>query len=159
MHSTPAVMALKKRRALLPIAVGGFTAGLFDLISALIIYGWGVPRGIASGLLGTKALHGGTGTWVLGVFLHFFIAFSAATIYVLASRKLDFLRTNYIVCGLFYGIAIFLVMNLVVLPLSAVPFPVGPFPVRGLIRGILIHMLIIGLPISVSLRLLSQETQ
>lgn len=34
---------------------------------------------------------GWSGAWVLGVFLHYFIAFSAAVIYCLASRRLGFL--------------------------------------------------------------------
>jgi len=55
------------------------------------------------------------------------------------------------VCGLFYGIAVFLVMNLIVLPLSAIHFR-GPFQYVGLVRGILIHMFFIGLPIAWSVR-------
>jgi hypothetical protein len=47
-------------------------------------------------------------------------------------------------------------MNLVVLPLSAFPLPVGPFPFGGLIKGLLSHVIVIGLPISISLRLFSR---
>lgn len=139
--------------SLLPaILIGGGVAGTLDITSAFITFGWGVPRAVASGLLGSKAFQGGTGTWILGLALHFLIAFGAATIYCLASRKLEFLAPHFFVCGLFFGIAIFLVMNLVVLPLSAVPFKVGPFSVRGMIQGLLVHMFLIGLPISFSLR-------
>jgi len=130
--------------------VGGGLAGTFDLIAAFISFGRNVPRDIASGVLGRRAYEGGAGvgTWILGVFLHYAIAFSAAAIYCVAARKLSFLREHFVVCGLFYGIAVFLVMNLIVLPLSAVPFKVGPFTVSGLRIGLLMHMLIIGLPIS-----------
>lgn len=143
-------MSSSAQKVLLPILVGGGVAGSLDLISAFITYGWGVPRGIASGLLGQRSFQGGLATWILGVFLHFFIAFSAAAIYCLSSRKLGFLKTNFLVCGLFYGIAVFLVMNLIVLPLSAFPYKGGRFTVAGLIQGLLVHMLIIGLPISFS---------
>ena len=51
---------------------------------------------------------------------------------------------------MFYGIAVFLVMHLVVLPLCAFHF-MGPYQFRGLMQGLLMHMLIIGLPISFSL--------
>jgi hypothetical protein len=44
------------------------------------------------------------------------------------------------------GIAVFLVMNLVVLPLCAL-HAMGPYQYRGLVQGILVHMLIIGLPV------------
>lgn len=128
--------------------MGGALAGTFDIISAFISFGWGTPRAIASGLLGRQALAGGLGMWMLGLFLHYVIAFSAAAIYCVTSRKLSFLREHFIVCGLFYGIAIYLVMNLIVLPLSAVPFKVGPFTVATLRHDLLMQMLIIGLPIS-----------
>ena len=155
MHAcTTASVALgvAKPKLLLPILIGGFVAGVFDLITAFITFGWGVPRAIASGLLGARALQGGIGTWILGVVLHFVIAFGAASIYCLSTGKLEFLKPHFFVCGLFYGIAIFLVMNLIVLPLSAVPFKVGPFTVHGLIQGLLVHMFLIGLPIAFSAR-------
>ena len=147
-----AIWSDQNRNLLLSILVGGFVAGALDLTSAFITYGWAVPRAIASGLLGERALHGALATWLLGVGLHFFIAFSAAAVYSLSSEKLEFLREHFFVCGLFYGIAVFLVMNLVVLPLSAVPWKVGPFPLTVLIRGLLVHMFLIGLPISFSAR-------
>ena len=139
-----------KTKAWLPVLIGGCAAGVFDLTAAFIEFGWSVPRAIASGLLGSAAFHGGTGAWILGVVLHFLIAFSAAAFYYIASRKLSFLKQHFLVCGVFYGIGVFLVMNLVVLPLSAVPWKVGPFALAALIKGLLIHMFLIGLPISFS---------
>ena len=149
-------VSVQRRPVLWAILAGGLAAGTFDLTTAFITYGRGVPRAIASGLLGSRAFQGGAATWILGVVLHFLIAFLAASIYCLASRKLAFLKDHFFVCGLFFGIAVFLVMNLVVLPLSAVPFKVGPFTVRAMIQGLLVHMFLIGLPISFSLRRFSQ---
>lgn len=137
-----------------PILVGGFLAGTFDLTAAFISFGLGVPRAIAGGLLGRGALHGGAGTWILGVILHYFIAFSAAAIYCLSSRRLEFLKSHWLVCGIFYGIAVFLVMQFVVLPLCAL-HSMGPYQYRGLVQGLLVHMIIIGLPISLSLNRLA----
>jgi hypothetical protein len=135
--------------------VGGAIAGTLDLITAFISYGPNVPRAIAAGLLGRQVMQSGSvPIWVLGVFLHYFIAFSAASVYCIASRKLAMLKDHFIVCGIFYGIGFFLVMNLVVLPLSAL-HATGPFKLHGLIQGLLVHMFIIGLPISTSLRKLS----
>jgi hypothetical protein len=150
MNVAASLASTQTPKALLPILVGGLVAGALDLTSAFITFGWGVPRGIASGLLGAKALYGGLGTWILGVALHFLIAFSAAAVYCISSWKLGFLKDHFLVCGLFYGIAVFLVMNLMVLPLSAVPFNTHTFTLGGLIQGLLVHMLIIGLPISIS---------
>ncbi len=134
-----------------PILVGGAVAGTLDHISAMITFGPGVSRAIAAGLVGRWALQAGAGMLILGLLLHFFIAFTAATIYCLSSRRLPFLREHWLVCGMFYGIAVFLVMNLIVLPLCAL-HAAGPYQLRGLIQGVLAHMLIIGLPISFSLR-------
>ena len=139
------------RNAIRPILVGGLIAGTIDLILAFYMYGARMPRGIASGLLGRRAFEGSSAIWVLGIVLHYFIALSAATVYYAASRKLKFLRDYPVVCGMFYGIAVFLVMNLVVLPLSAIHAR-GPFQLAGLIHGLLVHMIFIGVPIALSVR-------
>jgi hypothetical protein len=152
LNTTISSVASQKTKLLTPILIGGLAAGLLDHLSAVHTYGWGVSRGVASGLLGKSAFQGGAGTWALGLFLQFFIAAVAAAIYCLSSLRLRFLRDNWFVCGLFYGIAVYLVMNLIVLPLSAFPLPVGPFKVSALIQGLLVHMFLIGLPISFSLR-------
>jgi hypothetical protein len=143
-------VAVARPKTWFPVLIGGFAAGAFDLTSAFIDFGWGVPRAVASGLLGAAAFRGGVGTWILGVVLHFVIAFSAAAIYYLASWRLSFLKEHYVLCGVFYGIGVYLVMNLVVLPLSAVPWKIGPFAFAALVKGILVHMFLIGLPISFS---------
>jgi Na+/alanine symporter len=143
--------ASRKSSALLAIAVGGGIAGTLDLLQACTLFGWDVPLAIAGGLLGQEAFHGGVGTYVLGVFLHFFIACSAAAVYYAASRKLRFMTAHPLVCGLFFGMAVELVMRLVVLPLSALHAR-GPYKLRDLILGLLVHMVVVGLPISFSVR-------
>jgi hypothetical protein len=146
------------RGTLLPaILVGGAIAGTFDLISAFMTFGINVPRAIAGGLIGRQAFQStGPAVWTLGVFLHYFIAFSAAAVYCFASRKLPFLKENFVVCGLFYGIGFYLVMNLIVLPLCALHLH-GPYQLKGLLIGLLVHMFLIALPISISLRMLSNN--
>ena len=137
--------------ALLAIAVGGLSAGIVDLAQALILFGAKVPLGIAAGLLGRQALHGGIGVYILGVLLHFFIALSAATVYYVASRRLEFLKEHWLICGLFYGAAVDQIMTLLVLPLSALHAR-GPYKLHDLILGLLVHMVTVGLPISFSVR-------
>lgn len=140
-----------KPNALLAIGAGGVLAGLLDLAQACILFGWRIPLVIAGGLLGQQAFHGGPATYALGVVLHFFIALSAATVYYAASRKMTFMAEHPIVCGLFFGMAVENVMNLVVLPLSALHAN-GPYQLRDLILGLLVHAIVIGLPISFSVR-------
>lgn len=144
-------------RVLLPILVGGAVAGTIDITSAFVTYGWGACRGVAAGLLGPGARQGGAGIWLLGLFLHFFIAMTIAAVYCLSSRRLTFLREHYFVCGLFYGMAVWLVMNLIVLPLSAL-HAMGPYRFHDMIQGILVHMFLIALPIAFLNAKLSQST-
>ena len=142
---------LGKKNALLAIAVGGGIAGALDLLQASILFGWKIPLVIAAGLLGRQAFQGGAGTYVLGVLLHFFIACSAAAVYYAASRRLSFMLKYPLVCGLFFGAAVEEVMNLIVLPLSALHAR-GPYKLHDLILGLLVHMVVVGLPISFSVR-------
>ena len=140
------------RNALQAIVAGGLIAGLLDLAQAMFLFGARVPLVIAAGLLGREALKsGGAGLYVLGIGLHFFICFTVATIYWAASRRLSFLAEHPLVCGLFYGSAVDLVMTLAVLPLSAL-HAVGPLKLHDLILGQLVHMVVIGLPIAYSVR-------
>jgi hypothetical protein len=139
----------KKGSAFWAIGVGGLVAGMLDLLQASILFGLDIPLSIAGGLLGPKAFHGGAPVYLLGVLLHFSIALSAATIYYGANRRLGFLKEHPLVCGLFFGIAVELVMDLVVLPLSALHAK-GPFTLHDLILGLLVHMVVVGLPISYS---------
>ena len=140
---------------MLAIAAAGGIAGALDLTQASILFGWKVPLVIAGGLLGPNARNGGAGTFILGVILHFFIACSAAAIYYGASRKLRFLTEHPLICGLFFGATVEEVMTLIVLPLSAL-HDRGPYELHDLIQGLLVHMVVVGLPIAFSIRRLAK---
>lgn len=138
-----------KNSALLAIGVGGLAAGALDLTQAFVLFGARVPLVIAAGLLGPSAFHGGAGTYALGVLLHFFIATSFAAFYYVASRRLTFLTEHPLVCGFAYGAGVELVMSYVVLPLSALHAR-GPYTLHDVLLGLLVHMVVVGLPISFS---------
>ena len=108
------------RKAVLAIGAGGLIAGTLDLGETLVVFGAKSPLVIAGGLLGPQnASRGGAAIYILGVLLHFLIVLSAAAIYFAASRRLHFLIEHWLICGLFFGVAIDVVMRLIVLPLSA----------------------------------------
>jgi len=152
MTTNSAATSFNRRSGLLAIVMGGLSAGIIDLAQALILFGTKVPLGIAAGLLGRQAAHGGgIAIYVLGVFLHFFIAFSAATVYYFVSRTLKFLTEHWFICGLIYGAIVDQVMTLIVLPLSALHAQ-GPYKLHDLLLGIGVHMFTVGLPISFSVR-------
>jgi|HubBroStandDraft_1064217.scaffolds.fasta_scaffold1046392_1 hypothetical protein len=157
MHVTSAVIRQRTQNPLRAILQGGLIAGVLDITAAFLLSAPRgirpavILRGIASGLLGKSAFQGGISIAVLGAFLHFVIAFGAAAVYVTASRWLTILTRQAVLCGLLYGIVVYLFMNEIVLPLSAFPFRGHPSAVNLLI-SIAVLMLVVGLPISLSAR-------
>lgn len=149
---------MRSRSALSAVLLGGLVGGAFDITYACTFYGLRngvspvrVLHSVAAGLLGKASYEGGWATAALGLFLHFFIAISAAAIFYLVSRRLTFLTRYAVISGILYGAIIYAVMNLVVLPLSALPHKVS-FPPDVLISGLLVHMFLIGLPIALFAR-------
>ena len=146
-------MPIAKGSAALAIVAGGLIAGTVDLMQAFYLFGRKVPMSIAAGLLGTQALNGGAGTYLLGVLLHFFIATTFTAFYYAASRRRNFLAVYPLTCGLVYGVCVELVMSYVVLPLSAL-HATGPYTLHDVLQGILVHMVTVGLPIAYSVSVL-----
>jgi hypothetical protein len=104
---------------------------------------------IAGGALGLKdALSGGGGVVLLGVFFHYFIAFSFTLFFFLTYRKFRLSSVNPYVMALLYGLFVWAVMNLVVLPLSLLPS--SPFSFQKSIVDMLVLSVMIGLPVSLS---------
>jgi hypothetical protein len=140
------------------IAVGGVIVGVLDLIYAIVVYSPHkpilIPQTIASGLVGMKSYSGGIQTAVLGVVLHFVIALGAATVYLVASRKIAFLIRHAVVSGLIFGALVYGFMHLVVLPLSAAPQ--GHTALIYKVSEFIEHWFCVGLPIALSVRHYSQ---
>ena len=136
------------------IVVGGLIVGALDLAYAILVYSPHkpilVPQTIASGVLGMKSYDGGAVTATLGVLLHFVIAFGAATVYYMASRKLPILVARTVPLGLVYGGLVYAFMHLVVVPLSATP--VGHTPPIYQAAEFVEHWFCVGLPIALSVR-------
>jgi hypothetical protein len=108
-------------------------------------------QSIATGVLGPEAFEGGAGSAVLGVVLHFFILIVAAALYYAASRKFDLLTRQAVGSGLLYGVAIYVVMNFVVVPLSATAY--RPTLTLGSVAlNLGVHMILVGLPIALMVR-------
>jgi hypothetical protein len=141
------------------ILVGGLIAGALDITYACVLWWFRAQvtpsqifQSVAAGLLGKSSYDGGAGTAVLGLCLHFFNALLIAAIFVGARRAWPVLARRAALFGPLYGIAVYLVMNYVVLPLSNFPRRGGsPAPVVW-ISGVLAHMFLIGLPIALAAR-------
>ncbi len=126
---------------------GGLLAGAHGLRGATPLR---ILQSIASGLLGAEAYEGGLGTAALGTLLHFFIALGATAVYYAASRRLAVLVQRPVASGLLYGVAVYLFMNFVVLPLSAVA--TRPFVLELALVILAVHMVCVGLPIALAVR-------
>ncbi len=150
-------MTSSSRNAFLAIFWGGLACGVLDISQACLA--WGIQnhvpptrifQSVASGLLGSKSFQGGMKTAALGLFLHFLIAFIWAVTYYLASRRIDFLTASPVISGLLYGEFVWVMMNCVVLPLSALHRWPPRFDPAAVITGPIGHPLLVGLPIALS---------
>ncbi|HET9410212.1 MAG TPA: hypothetical protein VFO39_23445 [Candidatus Sulfotelmatobacter sp.] len=144
--------AQKSPRTFDVILWGGLTAGVLDATDGVIALGFKgmnpiqVLQYIASGALGADAFKGELSTAALGAFFHFLIAFVVAAVYYGASLNLTALYRKPAIWGPAYGAAVYLFMNYLVLPLSAVPK--SSFSLALFLNGILGHALFVGLPIA-----------
>ena len=142
------------RRNPLPwILAAGFVAGTLDITAACTQYyiktgkgPAGVLRYVASGIFGRPALSGGDAMAAWGLLFHYLIAFLFTIFFFLVYPRIPLLSKNKVVTGLVYGLVVWAVMNLVVVPISAVPQ--GPFKLKNAAIAATILMFCIGLPIS-----------
>jgi len=147
------------RRSLKTIVIGGLVAGALDITYAFIIWGLRgvspirIGQSVAAGLLGREtAVGGGAATGLFGLGVHFFLAIIMAAIYYAAARNIRLLVDRAVPCGIAYGLALYGVMNYVVMPLSAIGSTGGGGPLYITITGILVHMFLVGLPIALITR-------
>ncbi len=164
------------KNPLTAILIAGLTAGVLDITAACIQYysrtGKGpgnVLRFVASGVFGREALSGGSTMAAWGLLFHFTAAFGATLFFFWLYPKLKLMAKNKPITGLTYGLFVWAIMNLIVVPLSNVPsgsklwaivsgpegnrHPVFQLPAdpTQMIIGMIIIMFCIGLPISLIL--------
>jgi hypothetical protein len=111
---------------------------------------------IAAGLLGREAATaGGAATAALGLALHYFILIAAAGLYYAVSRRVRLLVERPAVAGVAFGLGIWLTMNFIVVPLSAL----GPQPITltpASVTNFLVHVFVLGPVIAFGLRRLAR---
>ena len=145
------------------ILYGTLVVGTLDIVDAFVFFGARsgatpvrILHSIASGWLGRAAYTGGARTAALGAVTHYFIAFGIVTTYFVISRGVSLLTRHPIPCGVVYGLLVYLFMNRVVIPLSAIGTATWPaLPV--LANGLLIHAFGIGIPSAVFASLASDS--
>ena len=165
--STIATTSPTSRNSLLRLSViGGLILGMLHLI----IQSWfvfsllqknpliSVLQYVASGAMGNAAFEGGLATALLGLVLDFIMTTIMAGVFILSVDRIPLLRQHVIPGSLLYGFGVFIVMNLIVLPLSAAPALPAP-PMWLLIEIILEHILLIGLPLGILVRQYANTNQ
>lgn len=145
---------MPRNPAAFAILAGGGIAGALDIAYAITFAAFrDMPptqllQLVASGLFGSAAYGGGVPVAMLGLILHFLISFAAAAIfYGVARQYWRGLVSHALVSGVLFGLAVFAVMNFVVLPLSAFPHQVR-FSLLATGTNLFSHMFFFGVPIA-----------
>jgi uncharacterized membrane protein YagU involved in acid resistance len=147
------------------VLFGGLICGALD-ISAAFFFAWSlrkippgrVLQGIAEAVLGPASYRGGAASAALGLLLHFSIAFFWTAVFYLLSRRYPLLREWPVPAGLLYGAVVWIVMYRVVIPLIPIVNSLyltefdRSIP-RLTLRQLLIHLVCVGLPIALAVRL------
>jgi hypothetical protein len=136
------------------ILLATFVAGTLDIFCAIVVYALildkttslKILQSIAAGMVGKEAYEGGLVMAGYGLFLHFFITLLFAVFYFFLVRFIVFLKKQRTICGIIYGIFIWLVMNLIVLPAV---FPgIMPGDAQAILTGMTIVIMAVGIPIA-----------
>ncbi len=141
-----------------PILKAWLIAGTLDISCALLYYyiktgndPLNVLTYVAKTALGQELLNNKPILCVMGLLIHFVIAFGWTIIFFWLYPKLKLLQGNKVITGLVYGLFIWLVMTLVVVPLRTSPLGTLNMPhlkIENSIIGAVILMLAVGLPVS-----------
>jgi len=128
----------------------GLIAGTMDGAAAVIILAkmnfTGVFQYVASGAFGKGAFEGGAAMTIAGVAFHYFNAFAFTIFYFVMLPFVPFLRGRLIISTVVYGVFVWCVMNLLVVPMSNVNM--APFNLSRALLNMVILIFCIGLPIS-----------
>lgn len=154
--------AQRRENPILAVITIAFAVGILDGLAAIInsflrsgVKPEQVFRFIASALLGKTAYSGGAGTALLGLGLHFLVALIWSALFFAAYPRMRWLQGNKWLTGFGYGIFIWLVMTFIVLRAAGLlRLPLDP---GGAVTGILIHMFLVGLPIVMMTRRLTNH--
>jgi hypothetical protein len=142
--------SVRQKSAAKTILFTGFVVGTLDAIAAIVVYNANPSmmfRFIASGAFGKEAaFSGGEFMIAMGILFHYFIATLWTLLYFMIYPKLRMLPGNKYMYGIFYGAFIWMIMNLVVLPLSQIK--TGALYLDQSLVGISILIFMVGLPIA-----------
>jgi hypothetical protein len=157
-----AAPGIESRTASRTVLLAGAVAATIDLVFAFVFFGWQlgitplrVLQSVATGWYGRASFEGGIASAAVGLVSHYLILMVAASLYLAASRGIAFVNRHAIACGLGFGVAIYLAMTFVIVPLSAAPMRSPALNVVS-IGQFLIHP-VLGLAIALIVRRAAQR--
>lgn len=137
-----------------PILIATFVAGTLDILAAIVMTLWQGRRtvdqmlgGVASGPL-PGAPDSGLGAVALGLAVHFALMAIMAAVYVVAASRMPALRHHPMLWGALYGVATYVVMNLLVVPIRFTGAPALPGSWLGFGSQFAFHIVLVGIPIA-----------
>ena len=144
--------SVKDMKVIKAIGITTLVTGTLDLVAAIIqtLVAGGNPEKmlqyIASGVYGPQSFSGGAPFAVMGLAFHYMIALIWTAIYFILYPSIRMFSNNWVFGGLFWGLSIWAIMNLVVLPLSNVPQ--SPWDTPGSLIASLVLIAAMGMPLS-----------
>jgi hypothetical protein len=138
------------------VLLTGLFVGVTDLTAAYVNYfiktgkfASKMLQYIAGGALGLeKSMQGGFWVVLLGLFFHFFIAFSFTLLFFILYPKLKFLSFNKYIVGFLYGVFVACAMGFIIIPLTKLP--PNHFVFKKAVVGWIILGVVLGIPIAIS---------
>ncbi|MEN0052739.1 MAG: hypothetical protein AAGC65_03685 [Mucilaginibacter sp.] len=142
--------APRKNNVILHILWIGLLTGTLDGLAALMlnykIHPAVIFKFIASAVFGKAAFKGGAEMVVAGVVFHYLIAILFTNAFYLLYPFFKKVLKNVYLIALLYGTTAWLIMNLVVIPITQKAFPV--IKAQVILMGIAILFVCLGLPIA-----------
>ena len=142
---------MKGDAMLKPIAIATAVSGTLDILFAMILtvlFGREIGnmlRYVGSGPF-PQATEMGAGGAMLGLAVHFALMAITAAGYVLAARRIPALVERPIQWGVLYGLATYVVMNWLVVPMRfGTPLPPSPL---SMATQLFAHIVLVGIPIA-----------
>ena len=134
-----------------PTLVATVIAGTIDILWAMVLTLWfgreigGMLRYVGSGPF-PAATDMGTAGAILGLLVHFALIAVMAAVFMLAAQQRPALTARPILWGTLYGLATYVVMNLIVVPVRfGTPLPPS---LLSIATQLFAHIVLVGIPIA-----------
>jgi len=145
-----------KKIPLQTILLSGLLVGTLDILAAFIdVYiatgknPVGVLNYIARGVFGKTDFTATDTAALLGLLFHYIIAFAFTFFFFWVYSRVEWMRKNWVLTGILYGIFVWAIMNLIVVRLSNIPTaPLSAMKPMKALKAALILICMMGLPLA-----------